>query len=235
MKKMLKNLGLLLGIFTATGLTAQPVAYYDVTAYLGADYYYAMMKPKANWNQIFPRAYPGATLYVGTQFHENFGIELGYDWSIRQKKNWTLMNGQPFFSSTINGTFSGTARIQRSGGHVDIVGFLPVGDCTDLLGFAGVGWIQPKIEIVNLTVAPNGTMPNTSAIAAISGKGRGTFRMGAGIRYLITNIVGIRAKVGWESTSTLVVKGNAYFTQLGYTQKAFRGTTAFSAGAFVMF
>lgn len=235
MKQIVKSLLFAGCTVIASGVVAVPVAYYDVTPYIGAEYYYALMKPKANWDQIFPKSYPSASFYLGTKFHEFFGIELGYDWSIRQKKDWTLVAGQQFFGSTVNATFSGTTHITRTGGHVDIVGFLPIADCTDLLGFAGVGWVQPKIEIVNMTVAPTARIPNSSAIASLSGKGRGTFRLGVGARYMISEIVGIRAKIGWESTSTLAVEGNAYFPQLGYSQKGFKGTTAFSIGAFITF
>src|SRR5689334_1025401 len=89
-------------------LMAETMDVVNVCPYLGLDYYHAYMKPKNSWAQIFPKSYPGLTFYVGTKFHENFGLELGYDWSIEQSKKWTLATGQRFFNSTVRGTFSGT-------------------------------------------------------------------------------------------------------------------------------
>ena len=48
-------------------------------------------------------------------------------------------------------------------------------------------------------------------------------------------MVGIRAKLSWESTSALRVNGNQAFTNFGMDPKAFKGTTALTAGAFVKF
>lgn len=213
------------------------VDYYDVSAYLGLDYYYVFMKNTAYWSQIYPNAYPSGNIYLGTQFHENFAIELGYFASVRQSKDWTLTKGQQFFNSTNNSTFNGKGHIQRSGAYIDLIGVLAVAECTDLLAFAGAGWVQPKIEIRNLSISPGGAVPNSSAIAATSGRGRGVFRLAVGIRYLLTDIIGLRAKMGWESTSTLHVNGNGnpYFLQFGYNERAFKGSTTLSAGAFIMF
>lgn len=235
MKQIVKSLIMAGSIIAAYGAKADAVAYYDVTPYIGADYNYIFMKPTANWNQILPKAYQGASIYIGTTFHPSFAIELGYDWSIQQKKSWNLVQGQSFFGSKVNAPFAGTTHLERTSGHLDLVGILPVAECTDLLGFIGVGWVQPKITIVNMSVAPNGNMPNSSAIASVSGSGRGVFRMGIGARYMLTDIIGLRAKMGWESTSTLAVKGNAFFPALGYTTRAFKGSTTFALGAFITF
>lgn len=237
-KRLIQSLMLSLGMCASNAsFAACAIDYYDVSAYIGVDYYQAFMKSTAFWNQLFPSNFPGANFYLGTQFHENFAIEVGYLWSVRQNKDWTLTQGQQFFNSSVNANFSGKTHLQRTGAYIDLIGILPVAECTDLMGFIGTGWDQPKIEIRNLNVNPGAAIPNSSAIAAVSGKGRGVFRLAVGLRYLLTDIIGLRFKLGWESTTTLHVSGNGnpYFLQFGYNQRAFKGSTTLSAGAFIMF
>lgn len=202
----------------------------DLNPYIGADYYQAWMKPKGDYNKVLPKDFPGATIYVGTKFHESFGIELGYDWSARKKKDFTVQSGTGFFGGPKN-TFSGSTKVRRTGGHIDLVGFLPVAECFDLLGSIGFGWVQTKI---NTTI--NGPVTgHASALQSMSGKGRGVFRVGVGGSYMVTDMVGLRAKLGWESTSSLRANGNQAFTSFGFGQKPYKGTTSVSVGAFVKF
>lgn len=208
----------------------------DMFPYLGVDYTQTYMRAKNSWNLIFPNAYPGASFYVGTRFHENFGLELGYEWSARRKNNFALPNGSGFFGGTItspNG-LSGTTKIRRTGGYLDVLGTLPVAECVELLGSVGYGWVQTKIE-TSFSSEVAGASAASSAIASVSGRGRGVFRIGIGGIFMVTEMVGVRAKINWASTSTLRVKGNALFNSLGYDTKAFRGSTALVVGAFVRF
>lgn len=232
MKRIVKNLIVVGLLIAAHAINAQPN---DISPYIGVDYYQAWMKGKGDWSLIFPKSYPGATGYVGTKFHENFGIELGYDWSTEKKNDWSVSPGSTFFGKVIapNQAVSGNTTVRRTGGHVDVVGFLPVVDCLELTGSVGFGWVQTKI-VSNFNVLPSTTTTST-ALASISGKGRGVFRVGLGLAYMVTDMVGIRGKISWESTSNLRVNGNALFNDLGYDSKAFKGTTALAVGAFVKF
>ncbi len=224
---------LLTGAMIAAG-TASADTPSDVSPYMGVDYYQAFMKGKSSWDSILPKSYAGASVFIGTRVHESFGIELGYATSIRQKKDWHLANGSSFFAGPVRqvGGISGSTKVRRSGAHMDVIGFLPVAECFELLGSLGFGWVQTKIQ-TTLNVASSSS--TAAALASVAGKGRAVFRVGLGGSYMVTDMVGIRAKLGWESTSSLRVKGNASFLSLGYDSKAFKGTTALSVGAFVKF
>ncbi len=230
MKRWLKAIAVLGVGLAATSAGADDAD--DVTPFLGVDYYHAYMKGRNSWNSIFPNSYPGGTFYVGTKFHQYFGLELGYDWSLKQKKEWALPAGSNFFG-TVQQSISGTTKVQRSGGHLDVVGYLPVAESVELIGSLGFGWIQTKIQ-TTFDVVPGATVEGSS-LASVSGKGRGVFRVGVGANYMLTDIVGMRAKVGWESTSTLRIEGNQTFTAAQYDTKAFKGTTALAVGLFVKF
>jgi hypothetical protein len=208
----------------------------DMFPYLGVDYTQTYMRAKNNWNLIYPNQYPGASFYVGTRFHENWGVELGYDWSARRTHDFTLPNGSKFFAGTITSPkgLSGTIKLRRTGGYLDALGAFPVAECVELFGTVGFGWVQTQIFSSFNSEVPGGSL-TSSAITSVSGKGRGVFRLGFGGIFMVTETVGVRAKINWASTSTLRLKGNAAFTNLGYETKAFKGSTALLAGIFVRF
>lgn len=223
-----KNVVLLGALLSAATAKADMLG--ELSPYLGADYYQTWMRGQSDWKQVFPKSYRGATLYVGSRFYEDrFGAELGYDISTRTKKEWALSSGR-FFNSTNSG-LTGNTKVTRSGVHLDFLAFLPIANCFDLFGTIGYGWVQSKIDV---TPSVNSSS-QASALASTSGKGRSVLRLGVGASYMVNNMVGIRAKLGWESTSTLRVKGNQAFTDLGYQSKGWKDTTALSMGAFVKF
>ncbi len=207
----------------------------ELSPYLGADYYQTWMRAQSDWKKIFPRSYRGATVYVGTRFCENtLGLELGYDRSTRTKKDWSLPAGSAFFNGAVPNTgITGTTKVTRSGVHLDFLGFLPITSCFDLFAVVGYGWVQNKIDMT-LSTAP-GSSNQSSALATVGGKGGSVLRAGLGGSYMVNDMVGLRAKIGWETTSTLRVKGNQAFTALGYQSKGWKDTTALSIGAFVKF
>ena len=228
-KKIARYLLVMGSILATSNVIAEMVA--DISPYIGIDYNQIWMKAKGNYDIFFPKSFPAGSVYVGTKFHENFAIELGYDTSKKRQKDWSVSTHQAFFNGTANLSYSGTTKIRRSGGHIDLVGFLPTIECFDLIALVGFGWVQAKIE----STFSNTASPSASALSSLNSKGKGVFRVGVGGSYMITEMVGIRAKLSWESTSALRVSGNPAFTDFGMDPKAFKGTTALTTGAFVKF
>ena len=77
-----------------------------------------------------------------------FGIELGYDWCQRRKREFSFNAGDSFFNFPIAGTgVSGNARVELQGGHIDLQGYMPVVDCIELIGVVGIGYVQPRVSI----------------------------------------------------------------------------------------
>lgn len=230
----MRHIGKSLVIATAL-LAANAVSAEEMFPYLGVDYTQTYMRARNAWNLIYPKDYPGASVYVGTRFHENWGLELGYDWSTRRTKNFNLPGGTPFFNGAISASgLKGNVKIRRTGGYLDLMGTLPVAECVELLGSAGFGWVQAKI-VTSFSSEVLGATPASSAIGTVSGKGRGVARLGFGATFMVTELVGVRAKINWASTSTLRLKGNPTFTSLGCDTKGFKGSTTLLAGVFVRF
>lgn len=205
---------------------------------IGVDYYQAWMNAKHNYSRILPHnSYPGASIYVGAKFQECFGVEVGWDWSKRKSRDFTLTNGSSFFGNTVSGTTTGKARVSRRGGHIDLVGYLPVFDCFDFFGSVGWGWVESKIHVSGIAV--NGVQrtstQQSSALASLHGKGRSVLRLGIGANYMFTECLGVRAKFGWETTGSQRVHGNMAARSLGYSSKPFRDSGTLAVGAFVKF
>src|SRR5581483_749899 len=53
----------------------------EVIPYIGIDYYQVWMHTKSDWQQLFGKTYPGASVYLGAKFCDSFGVEFGGMWS----------------------------------------------------------------------------------------------------------------------------------------------------------
>jgi len=190
----------------------------DVKPYVGVDYYQAFMKAKNSVAQnAFPKSYPGASVYAGVKFMENFGAELGADFSKNKSKTATIPAG------TLPGTAAAATsvknEVKRNGGHLDLVGFWPLNDCFNLIGSLGAGMAKAKITAT----------PNVGSFS-VSSKNKTFARIGVGASYMLTDMFGLRAKLNWEGTSALKAKFNN-----GTEVKPFKDTTSFTVGAFAQF
>lgn len=197
---------------------------------IGIDYYQVWMKAKNGFSNFAAKNYPGGTIYVGAKFADCLGFEIGYDTSTNKSRNWTVPAGT-FGAAT---SVTGTTKIRRSGGHIDLIGYMPIDcfDCVELFGSIGYGWVEPKITVTTSSVVD----PFGGAIATTSGKGRSVLRLGAGINYMLSECIGVRAKIGYESTSSIRVNGNANFVNnTTLTNKPFRGSATLALGAFLKF
>jgi len=192
----------------------------SVKPYLGLDYYHAWMKGAKgtlsngiafDFTKDLPKSYPSATAYVGAKFTDYVGIELGTDWSVYKKKTVVDSNGNLFKDKT-----------KRQGLHVDIVGSLPLNDCFELLGFVGAGLVATK-STETVTNAQTGAI----TIVKFESKANIIPRLGMGASYMVTDMIGLRAKAGWENTHRLKMTVNTI------SFKPFKDTISLSLGVFI--
>jgi opacity protein-like surface antigen len=219
MKRIAKSL-VVVGAMLAAGSAAADMMD-DVRPYIGLDYYQAWMKgakgttsrgTRFDFTKDAPKSYPGATFYVGAKFTDCFGLELGADWSARKKK------------TTLDAGDTVKTEVKRNGFHGDIVGFFPLNDCVDILGFVGLGWVKPKTTITTSAVG------FATVTETLKNKGKTVARLGLGASYMVTEMVGLRAKIGWENTRRLKLQDTVPPID---TFKAFKDTVSLSLGAFV--
>jgi len=240
MKHIAKSL-VIVGAMAAAGSAFADFG--DINPYVGADYQQAFMATHRPFNHA-KKSFPGVNLYVGTKFHENFGVELGYNLSKNQSKKFTLGAGDLVGAvNTANTrvaagtTVAGTIKQKRSGAFFDLVGFLPAGDCFELLGSLGLGWV--KTGIAGKDFASSTAVSNTAIVSAfnnLSAKNKMVYRLGLGGSYMVTDMVGLRVKVGYESTSRLRLQDkNSSLSTLGISTKKFTDSVTATAGLFVKF
>jgi hypothetical protein len=236
MKHIAKSL-VVVGAMLSAGSASANWWFEDINPFIGADYYQAWMKGKDDYGQVFPKTYPGYSIYVGTKFCEcwgAWGVELGFDSSGKKKKNFDVVGGSSFFGNAVGSDIIGQTKIRRIGGHLDLIGYLPLFDCFEVFGSIGYGWVKPQISTTVVSAA-FGDAGVATALNSLHGKGKSVFRIGVGLSYMVTEMVGVRAKVGWETTSSLRVNGNDSFDALGFNTKGFKGSTTLNVGAFVKF
>lgn len=227
MKQVAKSL-VVVGAMLAAGSAVADMDM-DFKPFIGVDYMQAWMPGKntseVNAKDVFRKSYPGATVYIGSKFTENFGIELGADWSTAKTKT------SNYVDEGFNVAFSNKAR--RKGYHADLVGFLPI-DCWELFGSLGYGSVKLDIKDQAFVVTGGTAAQNAAAQAfasselPISVKRKGVFRAGVGASYMFTDMFGVRAKLGFEGTGSLRFKDNE-----GESVKAFKNSTTLAAGVFV--
>ncbi len=199
----------------------------DINPYVGVDYYQAWMQGKDselfNKNAL-PKSYPGASIYGGVKWMENFATEVGIDWSAKKTKDTTeTVNVRPFGSVNV----SESNKVRRNGYHLDLVGILPVNECFNVLATVGAGWVKVKVD--QTLTASAGALSANLGQGSISSKYRPLARLGVGASYLFTEMFGVRAKVNYENTARVKVNF------LGTDYKPFKNTTSLTLGAFVQF
>lgn len=223
MKHIVRSLVIAGAVMAASSAGAETL-FGDFNPYVGADYYQVWMKGKDitgvadSGKKLFPKSYPGATLYVGNKFTESFGLELGLDASAQEKKDFSGSYGVPAV------LFSGTTKVRRTGWHLDVVGFIPMNECVNLLGSIGYGWLRPKTDV-----------ESTPAVGiSFKAKDHSVVRVGAGADWMATDVFGVRAKLGWETTSMLRFNQ----TSPGVSDqkvKLFKDSLTLAVGAFFKF
>lgn len=233
MKNIAKSLVVAGAVAVAGSVNADVFA--DLNPFIGVDYQQTWMKGKESNTDpsvLFgkgqaPKSYPGASIYVGTKFMENVGVEAGFDWTTNKKKN--------FVYNAFGAQIGANTKVRRTGFHFDLIGFLPVADCTELFASIGAGWVKPKITFTPTTW--NGAAITAAQLARIgetgvTSKAKAVLRLGVGASYMITDMIGVRGKLGYETTSRLRAKGNSPGSK---SVKAFKNSQTLNVGAFVRF
>ncbi len=222
MKQIAKSL-LIVGATVCAGSAFAVNVLDDVSPFVGIDYQQRWMNGNADWRKVFPGSFSGGSIYVGGRW-DCFGVELGYDFSGSRNRVRTFGPGETFFNNNIGGNTARTS-MQLNGGHIDLIGFLPVTNCIEMMGVIGIGYIFPRI---------NTTFDNINGVT-ISGRGTTVARLRFGGNYMVTQCVGIRALVGWESTEYLRVKTGPILSAFGATNKGWKSSVTGSLGVFVKF
>jgi hypothetical protein len=96
-----------------------------------------------------------------------------------------------------------------------------------------LGYGVTKIKFSDQAFSSTGTAAQQTAFNQqfpLTVKRKGVVRIGVGANYMVTEVIGIRAKLGWENTNSMRLKYND-----GTSMKAFKDSINLAFGAFVRF
>lgn len=230
MKRMLKNV-VFLGAALASSLVAAEWGF-DDGAIVGVDYKWSSARGRANFGNAFPKSYSGASVYVGTRFCENYGLELGYDWLGKRTRTTSFATTVPTSTGTLAIPSGLATTVRLSQWRLDLNGYLPVGcDGLDLIGSVGLGVARARFTRFSptaVTLAGATVLPANSSRS--NSKTRAIWRLGVGAQYMLTCNVGVRAMYRFEGLSG--------FRQTGFTGgkvKVLRDASAFTLGLLFKF
>lgn len=203
----------------------------DCCPMIGADINWSHIEGK-DWDGIFSESFTGGDVYAGVKFQENFGINVGYEWTERKHHDFSIPNNSTDAGGIRNNTgatVTGTSKAEINGPYIDLMGYWCLTNCVDLFGSIGVAFLN-----ANLDIAPNGALNTayTQGLSAITGDDKAVLRIGVGIRGMVNNWFGVRAKVGWENTERLRLTDNR---GNGFSTKPFKDRWMFGVGIFTKF
>lgn len=228
MKNVIKSLVVASAMVAAGSASADLLG--DFNPVVGVDYLQTWMKPKSGFQNTYAKSFPGATIYVGSKFNENFGLELGFDWTATKKKTVTVKDQK--FAGNVTETTTSEYKARKSGGHLDLVGFLPVNECFDVFASVGLGLtrINLKDSYVFTRNVAKAISDEAEGLRVRKSKTRAIARVGLGANYMVTDVIGLRAKLGWENTSKVDFTRNN-----GTKLKPFKDAVTGAVGVFAKF
>ncbi len=230
MKNVIKGLVLLSSIVSSIN-----IAYADwIQPLIGVDYEWSKMRGSNSWRSILPKSYTGGDIYIGAQFSEYVGVELGYQSTTKKTRKHAFKAQDQFFDISVPADSTSKVNVRFHGWYFDLLGYLPFDNCFGLIGTVGYGVIRPKVVGMD-SIA----FLNTLGGGSIHGRTVGGFRLGAGGQYMLTDFVGIRALARWKNTAHLKFKSNSTFApiaqQFRISRRLFKDTGSLLVGIFVKF
>lgn len=211
MKKLVKSL-LVVGASMVAANSAVASMVDDFCPYVGIDYKQRWMNDRfipggsSNRNSSFY----GGTIYLGTRW-DCFGLEVGLEGAGRNRRSVSV------------GALTASYKTSLWGGYIDALAYVPVADCVEVLGGFGIGVLSPRVT--GTLVTPAGTLAGTSGSKAAA-----VARLRLGLNYMVSDCVGLRGVIGWETTENLA-------TRIGAISRAhpFGNSFTLQAGVFAKF
>lgn len=149
----------------------------------------------------FSHRYPDANFYLGTYMHKYLGFELGYDYMFQQDKNSFYNTPMPAlgFLNTVAEDSSYISHVSMQGPHIDLKGFWPVYDKTEIEFTLGLAWLKAQYQ--TMLFQDGGNAANRPTIW--QSDRRSVLRLGVACRHMLSDHIGARIGWTWVNTSKL--------------------------------
>jgi opacity protein-like surface antigen len=135
---------------------------------------------------------PGADMFLGMRFNENFGAEAGYSFLKKSHNVFTNANNKYVLD------------VKMRNAHIDAIGYLPVADDLELLGSVGLGRLSTKIQ-----EKFNDRVLQLSNEEKKLTKTKTGIRLGLGAQYKLTENVGTRFMVRHQKGNKTIKSVNS--------------------------
>ena len=182
-----------LGTLAGVSMANADMGMDSLNPYVGLEYKYQVMKAKSDWSKVAPKNFHNLGLILGSKFHKNVGVEVGYERSNKKSKDANFAGTDTFFGEPAAGATK--AKVRLSSFHFDVMGYMPMGcDDFNLIGTVGLASTKPKIDV----------SPAGNGLDTVSGKRKVIPRIGFGAQYQEEgSMFGVRGLLRWEGTSRL--------------------------------
>lgn len=153
----------------------------------------------------FRNDYPETNVYLGMKFHPFLGLEAGYQHMYRQQREQFynigvgVLGSSPLLAGALDQRLF-ISDVWGQGWNLSLLGFWPICPRTKTEIMASVGLVWQKLYY-STTVISDGL--TATPLAMWESSDRSMFRLGLGIRQMITKHFGSRLQVFWEDTSKL--------------------------------
>ena len=207
-------------------LSSLSIAY--ANPYFGIDSQLRHINFKKNFGgNILETNYPQANFFSGITFNNNIAVEIGYEFSKKQRISRTDLSNETVFGKNtpivsspfvINTIDLNRASSKISGWNLNLVGSIPIITDSKLKLIGSIGMANLKLQVRNTFIRseiefndpyvrdPDDTFIVSNSIYTVMKKRKAVLRLSGGIQYALTDCMNIRALVTWENTDRLQAK-----------------------------
>lgn len=198
--------------------------------YIGLDFKQIWTRGQSDYKYLVANDYPGFNVYLGSAFDQVWGIELGYELTRKEKKDYSFDAGTRFFGADASGV-SSTIKARFTQWYADWRGILPATNQIDLSASLGIGFIKPKLTI---SVNDVGGIGVDEVLEGIKVDNRAIWRLGLGASYMLTDRLSFRGNMRWEGYDRIRLRAD--FSGLeGEPSRPFRSAMTVSLGFLLHF
>lgn len=165
--------------------------------YVGVEYQYQHIKANSTWHDaaILPANFNNYSVFIGTKYHPNFGIEFGYYHYFKYSQaqaNVANFNGQ---AVPTNPLVIGQMRMRGFSADWNAHYFLD--PKFNVFALIGAATYDPLLNFVT-----NDNSNFGQAISTVHAKNKTVLRLGVGAEYL-EKWWGVRTRILWDRTQSL--------------------------------
>ena len=166
----------------------------DVSYYTGFGVSHDRVKNANDSTLLHFSSFAGGHFFVGADLHENYGIELGYDFTGAEKKTVTV------------GAVSAKSKSKLAGFYLDAKGYYPVMDNLKLVATLGFG-----IKRFEIKYSGDAAILAAADVSArtYKSKRKTILRAGLGLDYMFSDNWGANLMARFENTKKLRFKNNS--------------------------